>query len=89
MANFKLLRDLYQFPGFVPFSQVRGLFGDPMAVVITLRRRRKKRSAAPAGRPIEVITTNGLGKYAIFPVETNGSISTFLCDAYAVPSVAA
>ncbi len=42
MAIFKLLHDLYRFPGFVPLAQVRGLFGDPHAVVITLRRRRKK-----------------------------------------------
>jgi hypothetical protein len=48
MANFTRLRDLYAFPGFVPAATVRGLFGDPYAVVIDLRRRRKKRAAAGA-----------------------------------------
>jgi|tagenome__1003787_1003787.scaffolds.fasta_scaffold20246888_1 hypothetical protein len=51
MANFSRLRDLYAFPGFVPAATIRGLFGDPYAVVVALRRRRKKRvvgNAAPA-----------------------------------------
>jgi hypothetical protein len=51
MANFSRLRDLYAFPGLVPAATIRGLFGDPYAVVVALRRRRKKRvavSAAPA-----------------------------------------
>jgi hypothetical protein len=43
MAKFKQLQDLYRFPGFVPQPTIRGIFGDPLAVVITLRRRRKKR----------------------------------------------
>ena len=35
MAKFKLLLDLYRFPGFVPVPTIRGVFGDPQAVVIT------------------------------------------------------
>ena len=50
MAKFKLLHDLYRFPGFVPLPRVRGVFGDPWAVVITLQRRRKKRFVASAAR---------------------------------------
>jgi len=42
MGKIKRLQDVYRFPGFVPLAQVRGVFGDPYAVVITLRRRRKK-----------------------------------------------
>jgi hypothetical protein len=42
MAKLKRLRDIYRFPGFVPRPKVRGIFGDPRAVVITLQRRRKK-----------------------------------------------
>jgi len=45
MANFSRLRDLYEFPGFVPAATIRGRFGDPYAVVIALRRRRKKQTA--------------------------------------------
>src|SRR5918992_5521190 len=37
------LWDAYAFPGFRPLPTVRGVFGDPKARVITLRRRSKKR----------------------------------------------
>ena len=36
MAKLKRLLDIYRFPGFVPRPKVRGIFGDPRAVVITL-----------------------------------------------------
>ena len=75
MAKFKLLHDLYRFPGFVPLANIRGLFGDPMAVVITLRRRRKKRAAASAARIITAITTSGRDGFATSPVATNASTS--------------
>ena len=50
MAIFKLLHDLYRFPGFVPLAQVRGLFGDPHAVVITLRAPPKKTACGVCGQ---------------------------------------
>lgn len=75
MAKFKLLQDLYRFPGFVPQARVRGLFGDPHAVVITLQRRRKKRSAMSADRFIGPSTTSGLAVSATSPVATSGSIA--------------
>jgi hypothetical protein len=54
MAKLKRLLDIYRFPGFVPRPKVRGIFGDPLAVVITLQRRRKKRSAgSAAGKRME------------------------------------
>jgi hypothetical protein len=48
MAQFHSLRDFYSFPGFTPNATVRGVFGDPYAAVITLRRRPKKHSAVNA-----------------------------------------
>ena len=33
MAKIKSLLDIYRFPGFVPFSSLRGVFGDHRAVV--------------------------------------------------------
>ena len=48
MAQFTRLRDFYSFPGFTPNATVQGVFGDPYAVVVTLRRRPKKRSAGNA-----------------------------------------
>jgi hypothetical protein len=73
MAKIKRLADIYRFPGFVPFSSLRGVFGDHRAVVIRLRRRQKKRRAVFAGRSNFATTTSGLGKYAIFPPETGVS----------------
>ena len=89
MAKFKTLPDLYRFPGFVPLPRVRGLFGDPLAVVITLQRRRKKRAAESAATSITAITTNGDGASAIFPVGTSASISLFSCAGSIAPGVAA
>ena len=73
MAKIKRLLDIYRFPGFVPFSSLRGVFGDHRAVVMRLRRRQKKRCAAFAARSSFTITTNGLGEFAICPAETDAS----------------
>jgi hypothetical protein len=52
MSQFHSLRDFYSYPGFTPIATVRGVFGDPYAAVITLRRRPKKHSAVNAAFPI-------------------------------------
>jgi len=88
MAKFKQLLDLYRFPGFVPLPKVRGVFGDPWAVKITLQRRRKKRCAESAAKCIAAITTSGPDACAISPVGTNAPISSFLCAGSSVPGVA-
>jgi hypothetical protein len=80
MANFKLLHDLYRFPGFVPQPLIRGIFGEPMAVVISLKRCRKKLSAASAAKLTSAITTSGVAAFAISPVATSASISPSCCD---------
>ena len=79
MANFKQLRDLYRFPGFVPLARIRGVFGDPRAVVITLQRRRKKRFVASAARRLGRTTTSGRDEPGISPAATSGSPSLTLC----------
>ena len=89
MAKFKSLPDLYRFPGFVPLPEVRGLFGDPLAVVITLQRRRKKRAVASAAKSITAITTSGDDASAISPVATNASILRSSCVGSIAPGVAA
>ena len=73
MAKFKQLHDLYRFAGFVPQARVRGVFGDPRAVVITLQRRRKKRFAAPADKCLGPTTTSGPGVPETSPVATGMS----------------
>jgi hypothetical protein len=75
MATCKRLLDLYRFPGFVPLSRIHGIFGDPGAVVITLRRRRKKRSAISAAKSIGPFTTSGPAASGTFPAATNASTS--------------
>ena len=89
MPKRKRLLDIYRFPGFVPRPKLRGIFGDPGAVVITLRRRRKKRSAASADKPSAPSTTSGHAASATWPVATNASTSTSLCAEFLAPYAAA
>jgi hypothetical protein len=89
MAIFKRLGDLYRFPGFVPQFGIRGVFGDPLAVVITMVRRRKKRPAAPADISAGRTTTNALGMPATSPAATSGSTWATLCAVSNVRGVAA
>jgi hypothetical protein len=77
MGKIKRLQDVYRFPGFVPLAQVRGVFGDPYAVVITLRRRRKKRAVVFADVPIAPSTISVLDGCATCPVGTNGFTWSF------------
>jgi len=82
MAKFKLLHDLYRFPGFVPLPRVRGRFGDPLAVVITLQRHRKKQCVASVARCMVPTTTSGRAGFAISLVAT----SAFSCSSNFVGS---
>jgi hypothetical protein len=75
MGKLKRLQDVYRFPGFAPLARVRGIFGDPWAVVITLRRLRKKRAAVCAGEDLAPSTTKGRDAYATSLVATGASIS--------------
>jgi hypothetical protein len=50
------LRDAYRFTGFVPAATVRGVFGDPLVRVLTLRRRQKKQPVGFAGVGTAVFT---------------------------------
>lgn len=70
----KRLWDTYRFPGFTPSCELCGLFGDPKARVIGLKRRSKKRLVGSVGRFIEAGTIAGAGLFAIFPVAITGSI---------------
>jgi hypothetical protein len=59
------LADAYRFPGFRPETLVRGLFGDPKARLVALRRRRKKRPVGHAVKRIEPFTTASFAASAI------------------------
>jgi hypothetical protein len=88
MGKIKRLQDVYRFPGFVPLAEVRGVFGDPVAVVITLRRRRKKRAAACVGVPIARSTTSVVDGCVTCPVVTGGSTLNFRLAASGAPGAA-
>ncbi len=75
MAKIRQLRDVYRFPGFDPLATVHGIFGDSHAVVVTLRRREKKRRAAHASKCRRRSTIKGLVRYETFPVAINASTS--------------
>jgi hypothetical protein len=51
------LSSLTGFPGFRASNRLKGILGDPQARIITLTRRQKKRSAAPAAQPGRGATT--------------------------------
>ncbi len=89
MGKLKRLQDVYRFPGFVPQAGVRGVFGDPWAVVITLRRRRKKRVAGSAGEDLAPSTTNVRGACATSLVATGASLSSSGFGGSIVPGAAA
>jgi len=87
MEKQRRLLDEYRFPGYRPKARIRGVFGDPRARVIELKRIQKKRYGAAAERFIGVITTRSCGRYGIFPVGILGSIWRWRCGGFNVGSV--
>jgi len=59
MPSTQYIRDLYRFPGFVPLARVQVYGRDPEAVLLTLRRRRKKRPAVYVGKASPRSMTKG------------------------------
>jgi hypothetical protein len=57
MKDKKHLNALYSFPGFRARARLNGIFQDPMARVIELKRRQKKQPARYAEKAIGVSTT--------------------------------
>ena len=74
MAKKRRLLDEYRFPGFRPRSEVQGIFGDPRARVIRLKRAQKKQHAVVAVPSIGVITTRQHDGYGTCPVGMRGYI---------------
>jgi hypothetical protein len=81
MGKNRKLLDEYRFPGFRPMAKIKGVFGDPKARVITLRRTQKKRYAAVAERHIEAITTRRPDVYEIYLAGMLGYIWNWKCGA--------
>ena len=87
MPRTRQLHHLYCFPGFESSSQVHGIFGDPLAVVVSLKRRRKKRYAAPVAKSRGCFTISDRAGSVTCPVATNGFISTSSSAGSNVPGV--
>ena len=77
------LWDAFAFPGFRPEGTVRGIFGDPKARIIRLKRRSKKHRAAVVDTCTTAGTIAGLVGYAICRAPTRGFISSSMRDAFA------
>ena len=89
MPTPKQLRDLYRFPGFVPLADIQVFAPDAQGVLLTLRRRQKKRSVACAGRRTFVGMTTAPAMCAIWPVAIGASTWPSLCAGSIVDAVAA
>jgi hypothetical protein len=83
------LRDAYRFPGFVAQAAVRGVFGDPKAVVVKLTRRQKKRDALNAANAVAATTIIGKRECGTCPARTGGFTWKWKFDAWTVRAVEA
>jgi len=82
------LWDAYRFPGFRPSPTVIGIFGDPLARIITLTRRSKKPRAAPAVGSSAAGTIVGADAFAISGAAICASTSTSKSGAWLVARAA-
>ncbi len=74
LRKYKRLLDAYRFAGFRPQEEVRGVFGDSVARVITFVRRSKKLSARSVAERTWVGTTARHDECEICPVAIRASI---------------
>jgi hypothetical protein len=75
------LRDAYRFPGFRPVEDLRGVFGDPHARVVTLVRRSKKRRAGHVDDNSSAGTIAKFGALAIWQPAACGYSWSSRCGA--------
>jgi len=80
----KRLLDAYRFPGFRPLDEVKGVFGDPFARVVTLVRRSKKHTAECVAANIRAGMTGVSVVFAICHAGHCGCTWSSRFDAYAV-----
>lgn len=84
MRKHKRLTDAYRFLGWTPFETVKGVFGDPRAVVVQLKRRQKKQSVLSAVCRREAFTTAKCDVSAICLVATGACMWSWKFDASGV-----
>ena len=74
MRKDRRLIDTYRFKGYAPSEELVGIFGDPKARVIELRRKGKKRYVLYARKHQQATTITRCGEYATYRVGTYGFI---------------
>lgn len=67
MKEPRSLRALFSMPGFIANSQLKGVLGDRYARAITLRRRKKQRSARVVDNAAGAVTINASAGHEICP----------------------
>ena len=65
MKKARTLRELFSFPGFYAHRQLQGVFGDPKARIVELRRQKKELSVQDAEKVISAITILRSDRYEI------------------------
>lgn len=82
MSKTTSLRDAYRRPGFMPALRARTDEGDPDTFVVSLRRRRKKTSAAVADAwsTVTTITSCGAPATSIAVADPSSSNSSFVAS---------
>ena len=88
MQKAKRLQDEYRFPGYRPQATIKGIFGDPEARVVVLRRRQKKRFAGVAATLNGVFTTAKPDESEIYRVVRNEYLWKWKSGEYSAKVVA-
>ena len=65
MKKTRTLRELFSFPGFYAHEQLQGVFGDPKARIVELKRQKKERYVQGVEKTITGITILKLDRYEI------------------------
>ena len=71
MKKNRKLTDSYKFLGYQPYQKVKGIFGDPKSLIISMKRVQKKQYAQFVLDHLKVFMTKKLEKYGIYPAEIN------------------
>jgi len=82
MHKHKRLIDSYRFQGYEPSENLTGIFGDPKARIIHLRRREKKQYVHFARLRQQAITTERHAVCATFVAEAHVSTSSWSYTAW-------
>jgi hypothetical protein len=78
----RTLRELFSFPGFYSQGQLQGVFGDPKARIVQLKRQKKAQSVQGAARDPGNTTIQEYDRYGIRMRWNGESISNLNNDGY-------